>query len=57
MERQGLCPHVRTRASLGVIGTVLMQMMATRSLKIEIFPGKSAGQVGGFDSNAVMFER
>jgi len=34
-----------------------MELMATRSLKMEIFPGRSAGQVVGFDSNAVMFER
>jgi hypothetical protein len=40
-----------------VIGTVLMQMIGPRSLKMETFPGKSASQVGGFDSNAVMFER
>jgi len=40
-----------------VIGTVLMQLLATRSLKVEIFPGQSASQVAGFDSNAVMFER
>jgi hypothetical protein len=40
-----------------VIATVLMQMMAARSLKLEIFPGKSASQVAGFDANAVMFER
>jgi hypothetical protein len=40
-----------------VIGTVLMQLMAPRSLKIEIFPGKSASQVPGFDANAVLFER
>jgi hypothetical protein len=50
-------PHIRTRASAGVIGTVLMQMMAARSLRLEIFPGKSASQVAGFDSNALMFER
>jgi hypothetical protein len=50
-------PHIRTRASAGVIGTVLMQMIATRSLKVEIFPGRSASQVAGFDSNAVLFER
>lgn len=49
--------HIRTRASPGVIGTVLIQMMAARSLKVEIFPGKAASQVAGFDSNAVMFER
>lgn len=50
-------PHIRARASAGVIGTVLMQLMAARSLKMEIFPGRSASQVAGFDSNAVMFER
>jgi hypothetical protein len=50
-------PHVRTRAAGGVLGTVLMQMMATRSLKVEIFPGKSSSQVAGFDASAVMFER
>jgi len=50
-------PHIRTRASGGVIATVLMQLMAARSLKLEIFPGKSTNQVAGFDSNAVMFER
>ena len=50
-------PHIRTRAAAGSIGTVLMQLIARRSLKVEIFPGKAAGQVAGFDSNAVMFER
>jgi hypothetical protein len=50
-------PHVRTRAAGGVLGMVLMQMMATRSLKVEIFPGKSSSQVAGFDASAVMFER
>lgn len=50
-------PHIRTRASPGVIGTVLVQLMAARSLKLEIFPGKTASQVAGFDANAVMFER
>ena len=49
--------HIRTRAAPGVIGTVLMQMMATRSLKVEIFPGKRSTQVAGFDANAMMFER
>jgi hypothetical protein len=50
-------PHIRTRASAGVIGTVLMQLMAARSLKVEIFPGLTASQVKGFDSRATMFER
>jgi hypothetical protein len=50
-------PHIRTRASAGVIGTVMFQIMAARSLRVEIFPGKSANQVAGFDANALMFER
>ena len=40
-----------------MIGTVLLQLMAPRSLKVEIFPGKTANQVAGFDANAVMYER
>jgi hypothetical protein len=56
-DGKAYAPHIRTRASPGVIGTVLAQLIAPRSLKIEIFPGKSASQVAGFDANAVMFER
>jgi hypothetical protein len=50
-------PDIRTRAAGPAQGTVLMQLMATRSLKLEIFPGETASQVAGFDSGAVMFER
>lgn len=49
-------PNVRTRAG-GVMGTVLMQMVGPRSLKIEIFPGKLGAQVSGFDSGAWLYER
>lgn len=50
-------PHMRVRAAGGVMGTVLMQLVGTRSLEIEIFPGKRAVQVDGFDSGALMYER
>jgi len=50
-------PHLRTKAGTTVLGTVLMQLTDTRSLKVEIFPGKHASQVSGFDAQAVMFER
>jgi hypothetical protein len=50
-------PHIRTRAGTGVMGTVLMQLVDTRSLKVEIFPGKPAGAVTGFDSGALMYGR
>jgi hypothetical protein len=56
-DGKAYAPHIRARASGGVIATVLMQLMAARSLKVEIFPAKSASQVAGFDTNAVMFER
>jgi hypothetical protein len=50
-------PHVRARAGRDVSGTVLMQLVGTRSLKIETFPGRLASQATSFDSGAVMYER
>ena len=50
-------PHVRTRAGSFVAGTVLMQLTGRRRLKMEIFPGETAAQVSGFDSNAIAYER
>ena len=49
--------HVRTRAGSTVEGTVLMQLVGKRSLRMEIFLGKTAAQVGGFDVHALMYER
>lgn len=56
-DRMSYMPHLRSRADTTVRGTVLMQLTATRSLKVEVFPGKRASQVSGFDAQAVMFER
>ena len=56
-DAKSYLPHMRVRAAGSVVGTVLMQMVGMRSLKMEIFPGKSAGQVNGFDSGALMYER
>lgn len=50
-------PHIRARAGARLDGTVLMQLVGMRSLKMEIFPGKSAAQVSGFDANALTYER
>jgi hypothetical protein len=49
--------HMRVRVAGGVVGTVLMQLIGVRSLKVEIFPGKQAAQVSGFDSGVLMYER
>lgn len=40
-----------------VQGTVLMQMLDARRLKIEIFPGKGANEVQGFTAKAAVYER
>jgi hypothetical protein len=40
-----------------VVGTALVQMTGKRSLKFEVFRGKTAAQVTGFDSNAKTYER
>lgn len=40
-----------------VLGTMLVQLLEKGKLKMEIFPGKTASQVTGFTSNALMYER
>ena len=37
--------------------TMLVQMLENRKIKIELFEGKTADQVSGFDSNAIEFYR
>ena len=56
-DTQTYLPHIRTRAASTVVGTVLMQLVDERALKIEIFPGKRAAEISGFDSGALMYER
>jgi hypothetical protein len=56
-DHMSYLPHIRTRANGRVQGTVLMQLVGPRSLKMEIFPGKTAAQVSGFDAAALMYER
>ena len=43
--------------SNAVIGTVLLQMTGPRTLKVEVFPGKTAGQVSAFGAQAKTYER
>lgn len=38
-------------------GTVLVQLVAPRQLKLEVFPGKRAAEVSGFTANAMVYER
>lgn len=40
-----------------VQGTILFQLTGPRKLKVEIFPGKKASEVSGFNEKAVIYER
>ena len=48
---------VRFEPTDSVQGVLLVQMVEDRRLEVEMFPGKNARQVAGFDSNAVYYER
>ena len=54
---QSYIPNIRTRAGTPARGTVLMQLIGERQLKVEAFPGITAAQVSGFDSGALIYER
>lgn len=47
----------KANATGQVIGTVLAQLIEKGKLKFEVFPGKTAAQVSGFDSNAKTYTR
>lgn len=40
-----------------VAGVALIQLTDTNNMKVEVFPGKTASQVSGFDSNAQTYDR
>lgn len=46
-----------TKSSNTVVGTMLVQMQDARSIKIEVFPDKTAAQVSGFTEKARLYER
>jgi hypothetical protein len=40
-----------------VLGVALVQMTGPRTLRCEVFPGKTAVEVSGFTASAKVFER
>lgn len=50
-------PNPQANNTGQVMGTSLIQLTGQRTLKFEAFPGKTAAQVSGFDSNAKMYVR
>jgi hypothetical protein len=56
-DNSSFASGIKARGLGKVKATVLVQLVGQRLLKLEAFPGKTAGQVSGFDSNAVMYDR
>lgn len=52
-------PHddIKGRPGQEVRGTILVQLTDQRKLRFQVFPGKTAGQVSGFDDNSIFYER
>lgn len=49
--------NIQSKNGIQVQGVVLVQMIEDKKLKFEVFPGKSASKVNGFDSSVLTFER
>jgi len=56
-DGQELVKPLVAKVGDSVLGTVLVQLTGAHQLKAEMFPGKSAAQVSGFTSKAVMYNR
>ena len=56
-DAKSLVKDLKTTSNEIVRGIVLVQMIETRKIKFETFPGKTASQVSGFTENAKIYER
>lgn len=56
-DRRSYQPNIAAKADSVVQGVVLAQLLETRKLKLEIFPGKKGGEVNGFTGAAKLYER
>ena len=56
-NRMNYAKGLKAANSNEVKGTVLVQLLQARKLKLEIFPGKKASEVSGFTGSAKIYER
>lgn len=56
-DRLSLAHGITVNLQNNVVGTVLVQMIDDETLKLEIFPNKTADQVTGFNDNALNYTR
>lgn len=56
-DRMHIFTDIKARPQSYVQGVALVQMLDTRKIKFEAFPGKTAEEVDGFTSSAFIYER
>jgi hypothetical protein len=56
-DRMHFAAGLRRRDGSQALGTVLLQLLEDRRLRVEIFMGKQATQVSDFTSAALVYER
>ncbi len=56
-NRMSYAKDLKAKNSEIVKGTVLLQLIANRKLKLEAFPGKTASEIAGFSDAARIYER
>ena len=55
--QKGFAKNLKVVNQNDIQGTMIVQMISDRKTKVEMFVGKTASQVSGFDSNAIVYER
>jgi hypothetical protein len=56
-DRKSLVKNIKVKSSSQAHGTILLQLIEKRKLKMEVFPGKTASEVSGFTPKAKIYER
>jgi hypothetical protein len=56
-DRMHYSSGLRRRDGTGVLGTVLLQLLEDRRLRVEVFMGKRASHITGFTEEAQIYER
>jgi len=56
-DRKSLVKGLRAKNYDSVQGTVLIEMIEDRKIRVEVFPGKSASEIVGFTEDAKIYER
>lgn len=56
-DKMSAASDIKARPLNTVLGVILVEMVETRKIKFEVFPGKTAAQVSGFTDKAAIYER